>query len=171
MSQPVVWTSQCKAISLSVPLPAHPNPPPSFSFPPYPNKSCLSGKTVRPLVREANTELTPDSPVVSAAIYKRHSTSAWLSDMSECLVNNRFRAECASNFPQAELKLYCTCWTKIKGQHPSRASSFDLASGLSSFPRWVPTVWAEDLLGRFQIRGIHLESLFSPPSPFKEVML
>lgn len=64
MSQPVVWTSQCKAISLSVPPPTHPTP---VSFPPYPNKSCFSGKSVQPLMFLQSTRAGHKRPLWSSA--------------------------------------------------------------------------------------------------------
>lgn len=74
MSQPVVWTSQCKAISLSVPPPTHPTP---VSFPPYPNKSCFSGKSVRPLMflQRDRSWSQAASPVIGTSVYKRQSNS------------------------------------------------------------------------------------------------
>lgn len=130
MSQPVVWTSQCKAISLSVPPPTHPTP---VSFPPYPNKSCFSGKSAQPLMflHKAKTVLTSRLWSSACLFTNYRAQDVWF------VQNNPFKRKCtqlgshkhaSQNFHknQQEMKLYFAL-AEPKGQHSSPPPSFDLA--------------------------------------------
>lgn len=142
MSQPVVWTSQCKAISLSVPPPTHPTP---VSFPPYPNKSCFSGKSAQPLMflHKAKTVLT------SRLCGHQHVCLQTTEHKMFDLFRITHSKESAHNLAHINMQVKISTrtskrWSFIshllnqKGSIHHHLPALIWLFGRSGFPRWVP---------------------------------
>lgn len=158
MSQAVVWTSECKAISLSVP----PTPPHLISS--IPKQQLLHWEKC-----SATYVCVEPKPACkqtlwwSSCLYTRYRSLQLQPDSmrDDWFVQiNKSKTKCtqklsppkhsSQNFHknQQEIKLNCTCRSQ-RAVFITKALIWLL--GMSVFPQWVPTGRANSLLSRFQM--------------------
>lgn len=165
-NMPMIEFSHVTACGLDITVQGHflkcaPSTHPT-SFPPYPNKSCFSGKSAQPLMflHKAKTMLA-SRLWSSACLFKNYRALQLFPDSVQCLICSKECTQLTSHYMQETSKR----WSFIALAVHQKGSIHHYPLALIwllikvACPRWVPTVWTNYLLNMFQMLRLHLETL------------
>lgn len=169
---PMIEFSHVTACGLDITVQGHflkcaPSTHPT-SFPPYPNKSCFSGKSAQPLMflHKAKTMLA-SRLWSSACLFKNYRALQLFPDSVQCLICSKECTQLTSHYMQETSKR----WSFIALAVHQKGSIHHYPLALIwllikvACPRWVPTVWTNYLLSMFQCSGF----IWKPSPPIKAV--